>query len=66
MKNWFGSEESFETLKMVAVENMLTVFVVGLDIVIPNSCFYPCDSWNELLENETELKKVCVQVEWMN
>lgn len=66
MKSWYGSEESFETLKMVSSENMLTVFVDGLDIVIPNSCFYPCDSWDELLEKETELKKVRVQVEWMN
>lgn len=66
MKNWYGSEESFETLKMVSVENMLTVFVDGLDIVIPNSCFYPCDSLDELLEKETELKKVHVQVEWIN
>ena len=66
MKNWYGSEETFETLKMVAMENMLTVFVDGLDIIIPNSCFYPCDSWKDMLEKEEELKKSRVQVEWMN
>jgi|GEM_PF-4886807 len=43
---------------MVAAENMLTVFVNDYDLVIPNSCFYPCDSWDELLEKETELKKI--------
>ncbi len=66
MKDWYGSEESFETLKSVAIENMLTVFVVGLDIVIPNSCFYPCDSWYEMTEKEEELKKLRVQIEWTN
>lgn len=66
MKSWYGSEETFETLKMVAVENMLTVFVDGLDIVIPNSCFYPCDSWMDMLEKEEELKKLRIQVEWLN
>lgn len=66
MKDWYGSEESFETLKMVAAENMLTVFVNELDIVIPNSCFYPCDSWHDMLEKEEELKKLRIHVEWMN
>jgi len=66
MKNWYGSEESFEILKMVAMENMLTVFVNDYEFVIPNSCFYPCCSWDELLEKETELKKLRIQVEWMN
>ena len=50
MKNWYGLEVSFETLKSVAIENMLTVFIDGLDIIIPNSCFYPCDSWHDMCE----------------
>ena len=66
MKTWYGSEESFETLKMVASENMLTVFVCGYELVIPNRCFYPCGSIEEILEKETELKKSRIQVEWMN
>ena len=66
MKTWYGSEESFETVKMVAAENMLTVVVDGLDIIIPNTCFYPCESWNDMLEKEEELKKLRIQVEWMN
>ena len=66
MKKWYGSEETFETLKMVAAENMLTVFVYDYDIVIPNSCFYPCDTWDELLEKESELEKMRVNVEWIN
>lgn len=41
MKDWYGTEESFETVKEVAIQNMLDASVIGWDIVVPNSCFLP-------------------------
>lgn len=64
MNDLYGTEESFETIKEVAVENMLIVFAIDYDLVIPNRCFYPCVSYNELLEKEEELKRSNVRVEW--
>lgn len=43
---------------------MLVVFAIDYDLVIPNSCFYLCESYNELLEKEEELKRARVRVEW--
>lgn len=66
MRDWYGTEKSFETLKMVAAKNRLTVFVNDYELVIPNMCFYPCCTFNEILEKEESLKRACVSVEWMN
>ena len=64
MKDWYGTQESFETIKELAIQNMLVVFAVDYDLVIPNSCFYHCESYNELLEKDEELKRLGVRVEW--
>lgn len=63
MKDWYGTEESFDTVKEVAIQNMFDVFVSGLDIVVPNSCFYTCGTYEELQEKVASLEG-CVNVKW--
>lgn len=63
MKDWYGTEESFETVKEVAIQNMLDVSVIGWYIVVPNSCFYPCETYEELQEKVSSLEG-CVNVKW--
>lgn len=61
MKDWYGTEESFDTVKEVAIQNMLDVFVFDLDIVVPNSCFYSCETYEELQEKISSLEG-CVNI----
>lgn len=56
MKDWYGSRESFETVKVVAIANGLDVFVFGWNIVVPNSCFYTCGTYEELQEKVASLE----------
>lgn len=64
MKYWYGTEESFDTLKEVAIQNLFVVFVLGLYIVVPNSCFYPCVTYEELQEKVSSLEGR-VNVKWV-
>lgn len=55
MKDLYGTEESFETVRKVAIQDMLDVSVIGWDIVVPYSCFYPCETHEELQEKVLSL-----------
>nr|DAL16600.1 MAG TPA_asm: hypothetical protein [Caudoviricetes sp.] len=63
MKDWYGTDESFDTVKEVAIQNMLDVFVFEWDIVVPNTCFYSCSTYEELQEKVSSLEG-CVTVKW--
>lgn len=63
MKDWYGSRESFETVKVVAIANGLDVFVFDWNIVVPNSCFYTCETYEELQDKVSSLEG-CVNVKW--
>lgn len=61
MKDWYGSRESFETVKVEAIANGLDVFVFDWNIVVPNLCFYTCGTYEELQEKVASLEG-CINV----
>lgn len=63
MNDWYGTEESFETVKEVAIQNELDVYVVGYDFVVPNTCFYSCETYEELREKGKLLARL-VTLKW--
>ena len=58
MKDWYGTEESFETVVEVAIQNELDISVVGYDFVVPNTCFYSCETYEELQEKGKYLARL--------
>ena len=56
MKDLYDSRESFETVKVVAIVSGLDVLVYDRNIVVPNSCFYPCETYEELQEKVASLE----------
>lgn len=63
MKEWYGTEESFEKLVEVAIQNELDVYVVGYDFVVPYTCFYSCETYEELREKGKPLARL-VTLKW--